>query len=362
MSADIVLSARALAPLLRAQAAEGERLREPTAEAVRLLKANQLLTLLLPKRFGGEGLTFTEYGLVQIELAKGDLSVCWLVHAINANFFVVSTRPDPLRDALFGDSPTIISGGVLPLGRAREVGDGYIVDGAWHHCTAIGMADWIFGGVTFIGKAGEVLPGVGFAYMRKSDVSVEESWFVTGLQGTGSDTAIATSVHVPSVRMVLPNLADAEPERFPITVAVRTGFLAVLVGGVMAMLELVVQRTQSRPQATWLVLYHLSKVEGQIEAAMLTVFEILRRLDDLTRTGGELGVDERARIEARTAMVMGLVHEAVDACIFLAGSSALVNSNPLSVYWRDLHMALRHINVPHVAYVEVARDGSRELS
>jgi hypothetical protein len=43
--------------------------------------------------------------------------------------------------------------------------------------------------------------------------------------------------------------------------------------------------------------------------------------------------------------------------MFIAGSSAFLLSNPLSRYWRDAHVALRHVtNVPLIAYEIYGRD------
>lgn len=360
MSEDVASSVHANAQLFRAQGVEGERRRGPTAGAARLLKEHHLLTLLLPERWSGGGMPLTEYGLVQIELAKCDMSLGWIVHVINANLLAVSTRPDALQTALLGDGPKVISGGVLPLGQAREVEGGYVVDGAWRHCAAVGLADWIFGGVRVVDKAGHVAPGLGFAFLPKADTTIEESWFVTGLQGAGANTAVAKGVHVPAARMVLPDTAGAGCERSFLTLTVRAGFLALLVGGVTAMHEMVVQRTKARPQTSQVVLYHLSKLEGQVEAATLGLFEVLGALDDLAGNDTSFAAGERARIDARIWAAVELVHEAVDACIFVAGSSALMNREPLSRYWRDMHMALRHIfSVPHVAYDDADGDGMR---
>ena len=51
-----IQAAIALRPLLQRDAAEGERLRRPTDAVDKALKDNNLLTLLLPRRWGGGGI------------------------------------------------------------------------------------------------------------------------------------------------------------------------------------------------------------------------------------------------------------------------------------------------------------------
>ena len=43
--------------------------------------------------------------------------------------------------------------------------------------------------------------------------------------------------------------------------------------------------------------------------------------------------------------------------MFIAGSSAFSLTNPLSRYWRDVHVGLRHItNIPMLSYEIYGRD------
>src|SRR3546814_16713620 len=70
-----IAKARELRPLLRAEAPEGEKLRSPTPAVDKALKDNGLLSLLLPQRWGGAGLSFSDYSRFQIELATGDMPI-----------------------------------------------------------------------------------------------------------------------------------------------------------------------------------------------------------------------------------------------------------------------------------------------
>jgi alkylation response protein AidB-like acyl-CoA dehydrogenase len=345
---DLLAKARALAPQLRAQAPEAEQARAPTGAAAELLKKNQMLTLLLPKRWGGSALSLTDYGRVLMELAKGDMSAGWVVNAVNGNLLAASTRSDATQEALFGAGAKILTGGGQPLGRAQEVAGGWLVDGAWRYCTGVGLTDWVFGSVRVVDKAGQVMPGTGFAYMPRSDVAIKESWFVAGLQGAGADTVVAERVLVPAARMVPP---DAGSSALP-GAAARAGFLALLVGGATAMVDLVEQRLKTRTKQSSLVLSEFSKAAGQVETARLAVFETLRKLDETGHSGAVLVLEERDRQQLSAAYVGDLVHAAIETIMFIAGSSAMFNSNPLSRYWRDIHMGLRHVDVSQVAATE----------
>jgi hypothetical protein len=60
---------------------------------------------------------------------------------------------------------------------------------------------------------------------------------------------------------------------------------------------------------------------------------------------------DRAKHKAQCAQIVQLVHKSIETLMFIAGSSAFSLSNPLSRYWRDIHVGLRHItNIPMLSY------------
>src|SRR3546814_2244800 len=122
-----ISKARELRPLLRAEAPEGEKLRSPTPAVDKALKENGLLSLLLPQRWGGAGLSFSDYSRFQIELAKGDMSISWVAQIVNGTTWVSSLTSDATQEALFGEGPKSVCGAYNPPGKARRVAGGWIV-------------------------------------------------------------------------------------------------------------------------------------------------------------------------------------------------------------------------------------------
>src|SRR3546814_10570023 len=89
-------------------APEGEKLRSPTPAVDKALKENGLLSLLLPQRWGGAGLSFSDYSRFQIELAKGDMSISWVAQIVNGTTWVSSLTSDATQEALFGEGPKAV--------------------------------------------------------------------------------------------------------------------------------------------------------------------------------------------------------------------------------------------------------------
>jgi 3-hydroxy-9,10-secoandrosta-1,3,5(10)-triene-9,17-dione monooxygenase len=366
-----------LRPLLQSEADEGERLRSPTPAVDAALKSNKLLTLLLPKRWGGAGLSMTGFAKFQMELAKGDPSISWVSQIVNGTTWVASLTSDATQEALFGNGTKLVCGAYNPPGIARKVEGGYIVSGAWPYTSGSRQSDWAQSGVMLENTSGPVVPGINMVYIPFSQIEMKDTWFVTGMQGTGSDTSVAKDVFVPDHLMVTmdkpfghvePNKKHwgAPSDNLPVIPTVRATGLAQLVGAAEAMLEIVEAESKKKPLVTTTykaradsgaVVHELGRVAAQLDTAKLLLFSAAGLLDEVALANIKLTDAQRAKHKAQCAQIVDLVHNSIESLMFISGSSAFMKTNPLNRYWRDIHVGLRHItNVPMLSYEIYGRD------
>src|ERR1700759_1424451 len=71
----LIEKVRALRPLLRSNAKAGEEKRSPTAEVIKAIDDLGIWQMLVPRRWGGLGLSATGFTRVNAELSKGDPSI-----------------------------------------------------------------------------------------------------------------------------------------------------------------------------------------------------------------------------------------------------------------------------------------------
>lgn len=349
---------RTIVPLIRTEAAAGERLGTLTPPVDQALKDLGLLTLLLPRRCGGAAMSLTDYARVHLELAKGDLSACWVVYATNAACWLVSTGSDTIQEAVFGAGPKVVCGATYPFGTGQEVDAGYVVNGAWNYMSGSRQADWMWGAVSITDRNGAKVSGKASALLPMTDVEIAKTWDVTGLQATGSDTVVAREVFVPRVRMVLPDekfgtwgRATRHPptplDRIGTRAGVRVSGLGQLVGGAQTMLEILHESADGGAPAWWQPssrAHSLEKAGAQIDMARALLFDVCGVLDQVGSGSVKLSMAEMARHKALCGQIAELVLEAVESVMFVAGSAAFALANPLNRYWRDIHMGLRHNN------------------
>jgi alkylation response protein AidB-like acyl-CoA dehydrogenase len=367
----IVAKAKELRPLFQAEAAAGEKRRSPTDAAAQALYDNNILSALLPKRLGGIGLSPTDFCRMQIEIAKGDPAISWVTQIINGTSWITSLAPDSVQDAVFANGPAAVCGAYNPPGKARKVDGGWIINGAWPYTSGSRQSTWAQQGVVLEGYEGPVVPGISMVYIPFSDLKIKDSWYVTGMQGTGSDTSIATDVFVPEGQMVLMDERAGQIDRtkrhfgapsdlLPAVPVVRTTGIAQLIGAVEAMLEIVREESAKKPVLTTIIgprigsgayMRDLGEAAAMIDTAKLILFHLTGDLDDMALTGREFTLDNKARHRAQGAQMIRMIHEASESLMFQAGSSAFSLEKPISRYWKDVSMALRHIqNIPTIGY------------
>lgn len=373
----MVAKARELRPLFQGEAAEGERQRSPTKVAEQALFDNRFLQAILPKRLGGVGLSMTDFARMQIELAKGDPAISWVAQIINGTSWVTSLAPDSVQDVVFANGPAAVCGAYNPPGKARKVDGGWIINGAWPYTSGSRQSSWAQQGVVLEGYDGPVVPGISMCYIPFSDLTIKDSWYVTGMQGTGSDTSVATDVFIPEGQMVLMDERAGQIDRtkrhfgapsdvLPVVPVVRTTGIAQLIGAVEAMLEIVRAEASKKPVLTTLIaprtnsgayMRDLGEAAAMLDTAKLILFHLTGDFDDMALTGREFTLDAKARHRAQCSQMIRMVHEASESLMFQAGSSAFALDKPISRYWKDVSMALRHIqNIPTIGYEIYGRD------
>lgn len=374
---DILDQAKSIKSLLQSEAAETERLRTPTEAVDRALRSMNAFAMLLPERLGGVGLSLSSYARVQMEIAQGDPSAAWVVQIVNGTTWIASLASDAIQDELFANGPITACGAYNPPGRATRVEGGYRITGAWPYTSGSRQAQWLQCGILFEGENAPAVPGISMAYIPMSEIEMKDSWFVTGLQGTGSDTSCAKDVFVPEHRivtmdkpfgMITPgkrHFGAASDWLSPVP-TVRASALGLLLGAARRMQELCEADSKVKPVVTTsfrtrtdsavFVAEH-GRIAAQLDSAETLLFDALGTLDALALQGVKPDVKTCSKQRAQCAQIIELIHNSIERIMFISTSSAFLLSNPLQKYWRDLHMGIRHIqNVPLIGYEIYGRD------
>ena len=362
---------RALQPMIRQHAAQGEKDRRVPDAVIEALKEAGAFKLGVPKRYGGYEGGMKAFLDLSSLVAEADGGTAWVTTLVNVCNFFVGYYPKAVQDEVFGANPgALVSGVLTPTAESRKVEGGYRVSGKWFYNSGGWHTDWAGLGIPVVDENGQVVDQ-GMALIPSSDLRIEDTWFVAGMAASGSICLIAEDVFVPEARvMSIPaalegeyptELKDSEPVYRS---ALAPVFALVLVGPQLglgrAALDFVKAKAPNKPISyTYLtsqansVGFQLQIAEAamMIETAHLHAYRAAANIDDAAREGIHPPKEMRARIRADVGLVAEKITGAIDILISAHGAGSFAQVSPLQRIWRDSNVAARHAVVgPKIAY------------
>ncbi|HKE88622.1 MAG TPA: acyl-CoA dehydrogenase family protein [Vicinamibacterales bacterium] len=357
----LLARATAIRPLLERHAEKTDSLRRLADENVQALKETGLCRLMVPARFGGYQTSIRTYIDVLTEVGRGCGSTSWVASLVNVCAWLAALFPERAQADIWASDPDAwLAGSLAPNGEAVAVEGGWRVTGRWPWASGSLHAQWGACGIHMKNDRGEVV-NFGLSLMPIRDLRVEDTWFMAGMKGTGSNTIVANDVFVPEHRFLPYPAAFAGTYRTEFTdeavyrVALVPVTVLILVpaqlGVARAALDHAVAKAGTRgiTHTNFATQAASSGFQMQIaEAAMkidTATLHAQRAADDLDRAAAEsriMDLTARARVRMDTALAAKHCRDAVELLVAAHGTSSLADANRMQRLWRDVHTASHH--------------------
>lgn len=358
---ELVGRAASLRPLLEKNAARTEEDRRVAEENIQAIADAGLFKITVPKRYGGYEANFRTHLDVSAALAEGCGSTAWVVALTNVCNWFTSLYPQRAQDEVFGANPNARVAGVFsPTAQTRRVDGGLVVTGKWYYSSGCLHADWAVVGVPVVDEAGEMVDQ-GLALIPASELEIEDTWFVTGMKGTGSNAFVADEVVVPDHRILsIPRAVEGDyPTEHKDEALYRSAFVPVaalvLVGAQLgfgrAALRIAIDKAPQRmisyttfEKQTDSTAFQMQVAEAamKIDTAHLHAYRAAADIDDAAARGEFPDFKTRARVRADTGYVANQVKGAIDILLTAHGAGSFATFNPMQRIWRDSNVAARH--------------------
>jgi alkylation response protein AidB-like acyl-CoA dehydrogenase len=366
--------ARALAPRIRARAAEIEAARQLPKDLVMDIATAGLFKVAVPDAEGGLGADILTTLQVIEEVARADGSTGWcLAMGINTFRQAAQLAPEVRREIFYSDPVGVSAGSANPRGRAVAVPGGYRVTGHWFfasgcmHSAAVHGACKVFDGdKPRLRSTGEQEVRIAFFY-PKSLARIIDTWDVSGMRGTGSHDIEVDDLFVPEERTF-----SAAERRARVTGPINRmhgfdlagcGFCCVGLGVARASLDEFAELAQRkvprgssdllRDRAT--VQAIVGEAEAMLRAGRALLFDVVGEMWDTVLAAQP--ITERQRADLRLAMTHAAQHaaKATHMVCAAAGTTSIFTSSPLERYARDAEVVTRHNQLQAVNYEAVGR-------
>ncbi|MYZ35136.1 MULTISPECIES: acyl-CoA dehydrogenase family protein [unclassified Streptomyces] len=345
-------------PVLRERAAAVEENRHLPSDVVELLRGIGAFRAAMPKEWGGPELTSMQQAeLVEI-LATGDPSTAWCAMIGMDSGIYSGYLADEAAREFFPRLDMVSAGWIYPQGRAERVPGGYKVSGHWRFGSGCTHTDVLVGGCQ-VYKDGEPEPDpvtggpLQWRVMvaRPDQFRILDTWFTTGLAGSGSRDYTAEDLFVPEEH----SFSFQEPVRAGLLHASPDAILRKMSGVPLGMAraaldhvrDMAAHRADRETGTPWTtdvrVQSAIARAEAELAAARAGVYSSLETQWRALERGDELSADQRvatalARHHAfRTAR--SIVHSLFD---LVGGASVYRNKSPMDRWLRDANTMCQH--------------------
>jgi alkylation response protein AidB-like acyl-CoA dehydrogenase len=341
-------AATAIAAEARVAADEIESMQRLPAHLVGAITGAGLFQMYVRRSVGGPGTDpLTAYRVVET-LAIADASVAWLSMVASGCAWLTGWVTDDVLRAMAGDPCDLrIAGSYRPLGRAQPVKGGYRVHGRWDFASGIMHANWVIACCVIDDDAEPRRMLIMFVPVES--VTVDETWSVVGLRGTGSHDIVIDDVFVPEERAVMPigdaRSADAIYSQRLLRVCTFGPVAAILVGAALGAIDDVIAMAGRATTLSPVALRDRPEVHRCVADATARIHSARSYLVETIADAYDAVVHERDPTAAVGASRLAFVHAAHQArgaiadLIHTVGTPTIHSSNPIQRRARDVMVA-----------------------
>lgn len=344
--AELLRRAAGLAPGLKARAGRAEALRRVPAESVAELLESGLYRIGVPRRFGGLDVGYGVALAAAAELARGCPATAWCYCLWTAHAWLVGYWPRQAQEEVFGDGPDVLCSSSLNVGRSRcePAPGGYRLLGRWEFSSGCDSAGWVMLGV----------PGIGerhWALLPRADWRIVDTWFVSGLRGSGSKDVVVDDAFIPHHRILdVTTAGDGDWSgwelhrqaryRAPIPALLGWDLAAPMLGIAQGMIDEFAARLTGtsgpgRTAESAAVQIRLSQAAAETDAARALLFRDVAEILGQAAAGERFTPLARARFRRDKAFVTQLCLQAVNRLFDISGGHSLFADDPLQRFHRD---------------------------
>ncbi len=369
----LIAKSTEVAKILAEEAHAADEQRRLTDRAVSAITEAGLMRLYTPQHYGGYGARPSTLFEVCVELGRGCCSASWVASVLNMGNYMAAQFPERAQDEVWSGNPDARSALVIVASRANveRVDGGVVVSGEWSFASGCLHAEWI---AALIPKG--VDPDddtTNLVLMRADELKVRDTWHIAGMRGTGSNTVAAERLFIPRHRVtpyapiVMGKVRSAHAAnplyRSSYSGLLSLGLLGPQLGAAEAALRHVREQAHERRVASSTFKSQaqspafqtdLAEAALMVDGARLHALRIVDAVEQHAQA--DVMPDEltRSRFRMESTRVARMCREAVDRLITAYGTAAFMETNPLQLIWRDLHVASRHagfgMGIPQLVY------------
>jgi indole-3-acetate monooxygenase len=363
----ILHAAIALAPQIRAASDEVEQGRRLPTAIVNGLKDAGVFGMPMPRAWDGPELDpFTQFRVLET-LAMADGSVGWCAMINCDGGYITAFLDQDVGRAMYSDLQFGTAAAATPTGQAVRVSGGYRVNGRFPFASGCQHCEWVWLGCVVMADGAPVVDANGVPETRQcivhlSQCEVLDTWYTTGLRGTGSNDLLVKDVFVAAERtfsfqdhglIKRPGPLYAFPFMF-----VAKG-PSVALGIARHAIDVLIKTATDKAARRYTVGDRMEpskmmrddvfiqdavgRADTMLTSARAYLFEVMGDFWDTLVSGKEPAPSQIARFVTMQAYVVGVCVDVVQLVFKAAGGTAVYQKGPLDRCMRDVLTMNQHV-------------------
>ena len=351
-----------LLPRIRARREEVESARQLPHDLVAELSATGIFRMAVPRALGGSEADPLDVMRVIEIVAAADGSTGWCTMIGVGLGVVAGYMPEAGATEVFSEASACPAAGVLePAGAVLPADGGMRLSGRWKFASGITHAQWVIaGGVVMTDGQPRMtpsgMPQVLHAVLPVSAVEIHDTWFASGLCGTGSSDVSCADVFVPASRtfsLLNPSGYRPEPLYQMPTLTLLAPLVAVVGLGIAraALDELSELALCKKPAMSTARLadkpvtqVEIARAEGALGAARSFLYDTVDDVWQTVLTGARPTMRQRALCRLAAVQATETASRVAHTAGTLAGGTSIFNSSSLQRHARDADALTHHVS------------------
>jgi alkylation response protein AidB-like acyl-CoA dehydrogenase len=356
-----------LGPKIRAAGDEMERMRRIPPEIAQAMKDAGVFGMVLPRSWGAPELDpLTQIRVIEaLALAEGSAGWCAMIGCDSG--YVTAFLNEDVAHEMYPDIWVGTAATVSTTGQATPVVGGYMVSGRFPFASGCQHCEWawvgckvVHDGTPRVSQTG--IPETRTCFVRLSDCEILDTWYTTGLRGTGSHDLAVHDKFVPAERTFSfqdPNLVKRAGPLYAFPLMFIAKGAAPALGIARHAIDVVIENASRKPSRGMIVGEQLeapkllreevfvqesvARAEAMLGAARSYLFDVVGDLWTTLVEGQRPSAIQQARFITAYTHVVGECASAVQLVYKASGGTAVYQSSALDRCLRDVLTMNQHL-------------------
>ena len=353
----ILANARTLGPAIESAADAIARDRRLPGDLIESMRRAGIFRIAFPRAWGGPEMDILQQCELMEILGYRDASAAWVAMICSDSGHYAARVEESVARELYPDLDLLTAGWLAPVGQAHRVEGGFKVSGRWQFGSGCLHADRLIGGCLVLENGAPVmgdanLPEFRVVWLPTDAVEIHDTWYTTGLAGSGSNDYSVKECFVPEARSFHPFRVGARPEPlyryhgffFANLPAVALGCARRMIDDLRALaLHKMVMPAMQLMKDEYRVQVALADATARLGAARAYQNERIGAVWDTLLRGDTPSLEQRAGIGLMSVHAIQSALQVADIVCEAAGSTALYAASPFDRRRRDLMTIACHI-------------------